>query len=194
MAGWGGGSCGRVGSGRLQCHSGSMSATVPPPTLSTTELLRWVFERLNDHDTQSLRAIWTPATVDFFPDAMCTGEDEIAAYFEDKFAAVEGFHLDPVVIVADGDDALVHWRMTGRHVGPLLGVDGTGRPIALDGIDHFVLREGVVIENTVVFDQLSFARQVGLLPADRSAPDRALKGAFNARTRLVAAVRRARGR
>lgn len=48
--------------------------------------------------------------------------------------------------------------------------------------------------NTVVFDQLSFARQVGLLPAERAAADRALKGAFNARSRLVDAARRRRKR
>ena len=77
--------------------------------------------------------------------------------------------------------------MTGRHVGPVLGIAGTGRPIRMDGIDHFVLGEATVISNTVVFDQLAFARQVGLLPADRTAADRALKGVFNARTstRLV---------
>ena len=167
-----------------------MSTTAPPTTSSTTELLRWVFDRINDHDAQSLRSFWSPATIEYFPDETCHGGDEVAAYFEAKFAAVEGFHLDPVAIVAEGDDALVHWRMTGRHVGPLLGVEGTGRQIALDGIDHFVIRDGVVVTNTVVFDQLSFARQVGLLPADRSAPDRALKGAFNARTKVLAAARR----
>ncbi len=166
----------------------------PPENVTTAELLRWVFDRINDHDAQSARAIWSPATVEYFPDATCHGGDEIAAYFEAKFAAVEGFHLEPAAIVVDGEDALVHWRMTGTHVGPLLGIEGTGRPIALDGIDHFVIREGMVVTNTVVFDQLSFARQVGLLPADRSAPDRALKGAFNARTRLVAAARRRRQR
>jgi len=161
-----------------------------PEDVTTTQLLRWVFDRLNDHDVASLRRFWTPESVEYFPDATCHGCDEVAAYFEAKFAAVEGFHLEPVAIVVDGEDALVHWRMTGRHVGPLLGIEGTGRSIALDGIDHFVIGEGTVITNTVVFDQLSFARQVGLLPADRSASDRALKGAFNARTRLVAAARR----
>ena len=162
----------------------------PPDNVTTTELLRWVFDRLNDHDVASLRRFWTPETVEYFPDATCRGADEVARYFEDKFANIEGFHLEPLAIVVDGDDALVHWRMTGRHVGPLLGVEGTGRQIALDGIDHFVIRDRVVVTNTVVFDQLSFARQVGLLPADRSAPDRALKGAFNARTKVLAAARR----
>jgi predicted ester cyclase len=161
-----------------------------PGDVTTVELLRWVFDRLNDHDVASLRRFWTPETVEYFPDATCRGADEVARYFEDKFATIEGFHLEPVAIVVDGDDALVHWRMTGRHVGPVLGIAGTGRAIRLDGIDHFVLAEETVVSNTVVFDQLSFARQVGLLPADGSAPDRALKGAFNARTRLVGALGR----
>jgi predicted ester cyclase len=170
-----------------------MSATVPPTT-STTELLQWVFDRLNDHDVESLRSVWSPTIVEHFPDETCHGADRVAAYFEAKFAAIEGFHLEPVAIVGAGDDAFVHWRMTGRHVGPLLGIDGTGRPIALDGMDHFVIRDGQVVTNTVVFDQMSFARQVGLLPADGSVPDRALKGAFNVRTTVVATARRRRGR
>jgi predicted ester cyclase len=171
-----------------------MAAEAPPEGVTTTELLRWVFDRLNDHDVESLRRFWSPKTVEYFPDATCRGADEVARYFEDKFAAIEGFHLEPVAIVAQGDDALVHWRMTGRHVGPILGIEGTGREIALDGIDHFVLGDSTVITNTVVFDQMSFARQVGLLPADRSAPDRALKAAFNARTKVVAAARKRLGR
>ena len=118
--------------------------------------------------------------------------NELAAYFSDKFASIEGFRLEVVVIVESGEDALVHWRMTGRHSGTLLGIAGTGKAIALDGMDHFVLRDGKALTNTVVFDQMSFARQVGLLPPDRSAVDKALKAAFNARTKAADALRRRR--
>lgn len=156
----------------------------------TTETFEWVFDRLNARDLDALRPLWTPATVQYFPDATCRGGDEIAAYFEAKFASIEDFHLETIAIVVDGEDALVHWHMTGRHVGVLLGIEGTGRLIAVDGIDHFVVRDSAIVTNTVVFDQMSFARQIGLLPADRSAPDRALKAAFNARTRLLGVARR----
>ncbi|MEO8108137.1 MAG: ester cyclase [Actinomycetes bacterium] len=140
-----------------------------------------MFDRLNEHDTESLRGFWTPATVEYFPDGTYRGFDEVAASFAEKFAAIEGFHLEVLAIAESGDDALVHWRMTGRHVGTLLGVAGTGRAIELDGIDHFVLQDRTVVTNTVVLDQMAFARQVGLLPPDRSPADRALKAAFNAR-------------
>lgn len=163
-----------------------------PTGVTPSELLRWVFERLNAHDVVSLRPFWTEETVEYFPDATCRGADEVAAYFSDKFAAIEGFRLDVVAIAESGDDVLVHWRMTGRHTGTLLGVVATGKAIEIDGIDHFVLRDGRVLTNTVVFDQMAFARQVGLLPPDGSAVDKALKAAFNTRTRAVGALRRSR--
>lgn len=177
-----------------QCQSRCMTALVPSAGASTTDLLRWVFDRLNEQDTASLRWFWTPATVEYFPDATCRGSDEVAAWFAEKFAAIKGFHLEVIAIAESGDGALVHWRMTGRHVGTLLGLAGTGRAIELDGSDHFILHDRTVVTNTVVFDQMAFARQVGLLPPDRSPADRALKTAFNARTRLVVAARRLRQR
>lgn len=66
----------------------------------------------------------------------------------------------------------------------------TGRKIALDGIDHFVVRDGAVATNFVGFDQMQFARQTGMLPPDGSRADRAMKTAFNARSRLTARLRR----
>ena len=82
-------------------------------------------------------------------------------------------------------------HLTGTHAGgPFQGIEATGRAVALDGIDHFVVRDGVVVTNFVVFDQMQFARQLGLLPRDGSRADRAVKTAFNARTRLARRLRR----
>lgn len=166
-----------------------MSALPPPSNVTTSELLRWLFERINEHDLPSMRQLWTALTVEVFPDRTCHGADEVAAYFADKFAAITDFHLEVLALAESGEDALVHWRMTGRHTGMLLGIAGTGREIELDGIDHFVVRDGTVATNTVVFDQMTFARQVGLLPADGSVADTALKRAFNAKTRVAVAAR-----
>jgi steroid delta-isomerase-like uncharacterized protein len=169
-----------------------MTSQALPVDVTSTELLRWVFERINAHDVVSLRPFWTEETVEYFPDATCRGADEVAAYFSDKFAAIENFHLDVVAIAESGNDVLVHWRLTGRHTGTLLGVAATGKTLEIDGSDHFVLRDGRALSNTVVFDQMAFARQVGLMPPDGSAVDRALKAAFNATTRTVQKLRRSR--
>jgi steroid delta-isomerase-like uncharacterized protein len=162
------------------------TATPPPETATNAELIRWAFDILNTHDVGQLKPYWTGSTRERFPNATCVGTDEIAAYFESTFAAVPDFHIEIVALVEQGDDVFVQWRITGTHSGAAWqGIAATGKPLELDGIDHFVIRDGKVESNFVVFDQLQFARQIGMIPADGSTADRAMKAAFNGKTRLA---------
>ncbi len=156
------------------------------------ERIRWSFERLNERDLDALRGFWGAETVERFPNGTCRGTDEIAAYFAEAFAALPDWQMEVVTIAEQGDDVFVHWKLTGTHsAGAFQGIAATGRRIALDGIDHFVFDEsGAVVSNFVVFDQMQFARDIGMLPPDGSRADRALKSAFNARSKLAARLRR----
>jgi ketosteroid isomerase-like protein len=167
-----------------------MATASPPTEASNAELIRWSFDRLNDGDVASLRQFWTVETVERFPDRTCRGTEEIAAYFEDALAAISDWHMEITSVVEQGDDVFVHWHLTGTHTGPLLGIEPTGKPLSIDGMDHFVLRDGRVVSNFVVFDQMQYARQIGMMPPEGSAADRAVKVAFNARTRLAEKLRR----
>ena len=170
---------------------GEAMPTVAPPTeASNAELVRWAFERLNAGDISALEQFWHDGTVERFPDRTCRGADEIAAYFEEALAAVAGFHVEVVTIAQDGDHVFVHWHLTGTHAGPLAGIEATGKPVAIDGIDHFVMRDGNVVSNFVVYDQVQYGRQLGMMPADGSPGDRVVKGLFNARTRLARRLKR----
>jgi ketosteroid isomerase-like protein len=167
-----------------------MATASPPTQASNAELIRWSFDRLNKGDIASLRQVWTAETVERFPDRTCRGTEEIAAYFEDALGAISDWHMEVISVVEQGDDVFVHWHLTGTHTGPLLGIEPTGKSLSIDGMDHFVLRDGRVVSNFVVFDQMQYARQIGMMPPDGSAADRALKAAFNARTKLAAKLRR----
>jgi steroid delta-isomerase-like uncharacterized protein len=166
-------------------------ATASPPTgVSNAELIRWSFEQLNNHDVSGLKQFWTADTVERFPDRTCRGADEIASYFQDIFAALPDMRIEPTSIVEQGDDVFAHWRLTGTHTGPVQGIEGTGKRIELDGIDHFVLRDGRAVSNFVVFDQMQYSRQLGILPAQDSVADKAMKAAFNLRTKLAEQLKR----
>jgi steroid delta-isomerase-like uncharacterized protein len=162
-----------------------VSIATPPTGVSNGELIRWSFEQLNKHDVSGLKPFWTADTVERFPDRTCRGPDEIAAYFEETFAALPDMRIEPVSIVEQGDDVFAHWHLTGTHTGPVQGIEATGKRIELDGIDHFVLRDGKVVSNFVVFDQMQYSRQLGILPSQDSVADKAMKAAFNARTKLA---------
>ncbi|MEA2471820.1 MAG: hypothetical protein QOE38_2819 [Thermoleophilaceae bacterium] len=47
-----------------------------------------------------------------------------------------------------------------------------------------------VVTNTVYYDGVEFARQIGMLPARDSAGDRAMLAAFNGATKLKRRLRR----
>jgi steroid delta-isomerase-like uncharacterized protein len=167
-----------------------MAVATPPTDVSNGELIRWAFDTLNQRDVAALRSFWTDETTERFPDKTCHGADEIAAYFEATFAAIPDWHMEVVGLVEQGEDVFVQWHLTGTHAGQLLGIAATGKRISIDGIDHFVVRDGKVISNFVVVDQLQYARQIGLMPSDGSAADRAMKAAFNVRTKLARRLRR----
>ncbi|MDP1850745.1 MAG: ester cyclase [Solirubrobacteraceae bacterium] len=168
-----------------------MPIAKPPAGASNGELVRWTFAVINERDAAALRAVWTDATVERFPETTVRGADAMAAYFETLFAALPDLHMRVVAVAEDGEDVFVHWHLTGTHTGaPFQGIDATGRTVAIDGMDHFVIRDGTIATNFVVFDQMQFARQIGLLAPDGSRADRAMKAAFNAKTRLLARLRR----
>jgi steroid delta-isomerase-like uncharacterized protein len=168
-----------------------MASAKPAAGASNGEIVRWTFEVLDAHDVAALRTMWTDDTVERFPTATIHGADGMTAYFQRLFAALPDLRMRVVALAENGDDVFVHWHMTGTHSGaPFEGIEPTGRALAIDGMDHFVIRDGTIATNFVVFDQMQFARQLGLLPADGSRADRATKAAFNARTRLLARVRR----
>jgi steroid delta-isomerase-like uncharacterized protein len=165
-------------------------AVSPPTGVSNGALIRWAFELLNSRDVEPLRQLWTEATVERFPSVTVHGADAMAEYFQALFTALPDFHMQVLKIAESGEDVFVHWHLTGTHTGGRLeGIDPTGRAVAVDGMDHFIVRDGTVATNFVVYDQMQFARQIGMVPADGSAADRAMKAAFNARTRLRARLR-----
>jgi predicted ester cyclase len=171
-----------------------MAVAPPPAGASNGELVRWSFRTLNERDVEPLRQSWTQATVERFPSGTIHGADAMAGYFQALFDALPDFHMQVVAVAEAGDDVFVHWHLTGTHSGGRLeGIEPTGRAIAIDGMDHFVIRDGTIATNFVVFDQMQFARQLGMLPADGSPADRAMKAAFNVKTRLLRRLRRLDG-
>ena len=162
-----------------------MAVATLPTGVSNADLLRWSFEQLNRQDVTALRQLWSDDVVERFPDRTCHGRDEVAAYFEETFAAIPDFRIEIVGLVEQGDEVVVRWRLTGTQQGRIQGIDGTGKRLELDGVDHFVLRDGRIVSNFVIFDQMQWARHIGLMPPEGSAADRAVKAAFNAKTRVT---------
>src|SRR3954469_7739363 len=169
-----------------------MAATEPVARTSNAELIRWAFDVLNTHEVTPLKEFWNAETVERFPTRTARGTDEIIAVFEDAFAAMPDFRIEIQALAEQGDHVFVRWHMTGTHTGaPWEGVVPSGKRIELDGIDNFTFRDGRLVSNFVVYDQVQFARQVGLMPEVGTPSARAMKGAFALRQK-IASRRRSR--
>lgn len=160
-------------------------------TSSNTDVVRSAVEAINRHDTTALREHWLDDVQVRFPTRECHGPAEVAAYFQEGFDAMPDLRLEILGTAEEGENVMMRWRMTGTHTGASWeGIAASGRRVELDGMDHFVIRDGKVATNFVVFDQVQFGRAVGMMPADGSPGDKAMKAAFAARVKLAAKLRR----
>lgn len=69
------------------------------------------------------------------------------------------------LLVAEGDLVTVVWVARGTNTGTGNGLPATGKSAALRGITIWRIVDGKIREEWSAFDQLSFLRQLGLLPA-----------------------------
>ncbi len=83
---------------------------------------------------------------------------ESVASFYDSFPDCEVEVLD---VLAEGDRAVVRFRETGTHDGAFMGIAPTGRRVSNYGIAIYRARDGRLVEEWSVSDQLSLLRQLG---------------------------------
>jgi len=161
-----------------------------PETASPQEVAAALFAALNARDLDALAALQHDDVWDHFVViGDYHGKPAVRAFFEELFGALPDGRLDVVRISGDAEYATVQWRATGRFTGrPFLGVHATGRPIDLEGVDVMHIVDGRLKDNTIYYDGLKFARQIGLLPIEKTLADKALMGGFNLKTDAVAGV------
>ncbi len=149
------------------------------------DLVREAFKRLNRHDARGASELWSEDALWRVPNGVISGRDAVVAYFREIFEGLPDVRLELVAIAERGDDVFAQWHLTGRQTGWFNSIAPTGKSVAIDGIDHLVVRDGKIVSNTVVFDQLTVARQIGTMPPPGSHAENLMKRAFNVRTRLL---------
>jgi len=149
--------------------------------LGNREIVEGAVCAINLHDAARVITFWAPDGVERFPDKTCHGAAEVAAYFQHVFDAMPDVNVEPHTIVADGETVFLRSDITGTHTGaPFNGINATGKRIDIPAIDQFTIRDGLIVHNFVVFDQMEMGRQLGVLPPDGSPAHKGMLGAVNA--------------
>jgi steroid delta-isomerase-like uncharacterized protein len=120
---------------------------------------------------------------------MLRGPREIESFFRETFAAVPDAETSVGRVIAGDGQVAVEWRMEGHFTGtPFQGIEPTGKRIEVRGFDLLEIEDGKIRSNTAYYDGAAFARQVGMLPAQDSGAERAMKTAFNSITKARRAI------
>ncbi len=68
-------------------------------------------------------------------------------------------------MIAEGDRVATRATDRGTQQGELMGIPPTGKPFTITGINIVRVAGGRIVEEWVVFDQLSMLQQLGVVPA-----------------------------
>ena len=82
------------------------------------------------------------------------------------WAAIPDFEFEVLDIVAEDDQAVCHWRITGTFAGPgtFQGLEPTGARLDIRGVDVIKVRDGRIVRNDAYTDGMTIAQQLGVLP------------------------------
>jgi steroid delta-isomerase-like uncharacterized protein len=151
---------------------------------------RSYFDAIARRDVPGMIEHWKEdGVIDLVPIGILRGRDEIAAFFDEMFAAFPDAEMTVTRVAAGQNEVAVEWRMSAHFTGgSFQGVEPTGRPLELRGVDMIEIADGQNVTNTAYYDGMAFARGAGLLPPQDSGAERAMKSAVNAATRLRRAV------
>lgn len=160
-------------------------------------VVREYFDALAAQDLERAVAAWKPGGRDTLHGlADLVAPDGIRQFFGELFAAFPDWQFEVLELTGSGETAAVRWRTTATFAGPgrFQGLAPTGARVEVEGCDMFRVVDEQIVENDAYTDGVGLARQLGVLPPSGSAADRAMTGAFNAKTAAAETIRRLRQR
>lgn len=175
-------------------------AVAEPPTIEWVRefVPRWL-DAWNSHQPQGVLELLTEDIEvhdDSWPKKM-HGHADVREFLEALWRAIPDMTFEllegPYVIPGE-PRASFRWRGTGTFTGLMdpPGFAPTGRRWEVDGADFQEYRDGRIRRLRVVFDLMTVARQLGVMPATGSRSERAMAATQRAATRVQQEYRRRR--
>lgn len=161
------------------------AAEPKPPT--SAKVAAAYFAALARRDVEAMVACWAPGGREHIRGQVDTTAPEgVRDYFTGLFAAFPDLAFRVVATTVQKERAVVRWELEGTFAGAAFGgIEPTGARVRLEGLDELTVRDGLIQENNAFADGMTFARQIGMLPAEGSPADQRVLKAFNAKSRLA---------
>jgi glyoxylase-like metal-dependent hydrolase (beta-lactamase superfamily II)/ketosteroid isomerase-like protein len=152
---------------------------------------RRYFAAIDARDLETAVSLWAPGGSENVRGRVDTRAPEgVREFIGGLIEAVPDLVMEVVSTTTEKERCAVQWRLTGTFAGPgqFGGIAPTGSPLVLEGCDLLTVRDGLIQSNDAFTDSMTFAREVGMLPAQDSPAEARMLSAFNARTRMTAGL------
>ena len=139
------------------------------------ELLDRYVECYNAGDLDGVMDLYADDAVQGMPDGIFEGRSAIRERLANELEAIPDVTHTVVSFIEQGDAFADEWTFVGTHTGTLTLPDGTllpptGKRVEVKGME--VVRvglDGKIVLNTLYFDNLAVAAQLGVIPEGASA-------------------------
>jgi steroid delta-isomerase-like uncharacterized protein len=134
------------------------------------ELLDRYVELYNAGDLDGVIDLYAEDSVQGMPDGVFQGKSAIHERLAQELAGFTDVHHSVRSFVEQGDAFCDEWTFAGSHSAPFLLPDGselpaTGKRVEINGMEIVrVNADGKIVLNTLYYDNLAVAVQLGLVP------------------------------
>ncbi|HEY5287410.1 MAG TPA: nuclear transport factor 2 family protein [Solirubrobacteraceae bacterium] len=154
----------------------------------TEAVARRYFDAIGARDVEAAVALWAEGGREYVRGQVdVLAPQGVREFIGGLIEAMPDMKMEVLETTTEGERCAVQWQITGTFAGPgtLNGVQATGSPLKLEGVDVLTVRDGKVQANDAFSDGLTVARQIGLMPPQDSSAEQRLMGAFNVKTRVT---------
>ena len=155
--------------------------TAPPPAADTTKNKAFVIgcmELMNQKKIDAYMECWAN---DVTNNTRVNTREGVRRTVLDIFNTFPDFHWQILGATAEGDTVVVETMQIGTHLGVattgfngggLLGVAATGKRMEIRAMHKWIIKDGKVIQQQAVREDLVMMRQLGLAPPPPQTPAR----------------------
>jgi steroid delta-isomerase-like uncharacterized protein len=137
-------------------------------------LLDRYVERYNAGDLDAVMDLYADDAVQNMPDGTFEGRSAIRERLAQELNGFTDVNHTVRSFVEQGDSFCDEWTFAGTHTRPFLLPNGTelpptGKRVEIAGMELVQVRDGKVVVNTLYYDNLAVAVQLGLVPEGATA-------------------------
>ena len=154
-------------------------------------IARRYFTAIAERDLETAVSLWAEGGRENVRGQVDTVAPEgVREFIGGLIGAIPDLYMQVVSTTSEGERCGVQWRLRGTFAGPgsFGGIAPTGQRNELEGFDLITVKDGLITSNDAFTDSMTFARQIGMMPAQDSAVEQRMTSAFNAKTRLAAGL------